>query len=99
MKTRPVETFTKAAAFVGMTRDRATIERTLEFSSMEELQRQEREHGFKGAQAPERPFFRKGKVGSWREELTESQVARIIQDHRDVMLRFGYLNKAGEPVC
>jgi len=98
MKDRPVETFTAAAALVGMSQDRARIERALEFSSMEELQRQEREHGFSDGLARERPFFRKGKVGSWREELTETQVARIIRDHRDVMQRFGYLTAAGQPV-
>ena len=37
-------------------------------------------------------------MGGWREELTETQAARIIRDHRDVMLRFGYLTEAGEPV-
>ncbi|HJT78597.1 MAG TPA: sulfotransferase domain-containing protein [Gemmataceae bacterium] len=99
MKTRPVETFTAAAAFVGMTQDRDKVERALRFSSIEELQRQERAEGFRGAAAPGRAFFRKGKVGSWREELTESQVARIIRDHRDVMRRFGYLTEAGEPAA
>jgi hypothetical protein len=98
MKARPVETFSGAAAFAGMTQDRAKIERALAFSSMEELQRQESEHGFTGALAPDRTFFRKGTVGSWREVLTDSQVARIIKAHREVMLRFGYLTEAGEPV-
>jgi hypothetical protein len=98
MKARPVETFTKAAAFAGLTQDAAQIARAQEFSSLEELQRQEREHGFREALDGSRVFFRKGKVGSWREELTPSQVGRIIRDHRDVMLRFGYLNSAGEPI-
>ncbi len=97
MKLRPVETFAAAAAFAGMTEDRAKIERALAFSSLEELQRQERAEGFRGALAPDRPFFRKGEVGSWREVLTDAQVARIIRGHREVMLRFGYLTETGEP--
>jgi aryl sulfotransferase len=96
MKARAVETFTTAAAFVGMTQDQARITRALESSSFEELQRQERANGFREA-GKEKSFFRKGKVGSWREELTASHVARIIKDHREVMLRFGYLTEAGEP--
>jgi hypothetical protein len=98
MKTKPIETFSEASAFVGLTTDRAKIERALEFSSLEELQRQEREKGFRGALVPDRPFFRKGKVGSWREVLTDRQITRIIDAHRQVMLRFGYLTEAGEPV-
>ena len=39
LKARPVETFTAAAAFMGMTQDPAKIKRALEFSSLEELQR------------------------------------------------------------
>ncbi len=97
MQARPVETFTAAAAFVGMTADRDKVIRALQFSSFDELQRQEREAGFQEFNKG-RLFFRRGKVGGWREELTPSQVARIIGDHREVMLRFGYLNEAGEPV-
>ena len=33
-----------------------------------------------------------------REALSQSQAARIIKDHTDVMWRFGYLTNAGEPV-
>ena len=98
MKAHPLETFTAAAGFVGMTQDRAKITKALQYSSIDELQRQERRHGFEETLAPGRAFFRKGKTGGWREELTESQVARIIEAHREVMLRFGYLTEAGEPV-
>ena len=38
-------------------------------------------------------FFRKVRIGAWREELTEDQVQRIVRDHREVMRRFGYLNE------
>jgi hypothetical protein len=98
LQARPIETFGAAAAFLGLTTDLAKLERALSFSSIDELQSQERKDGFQEAVEGERVFFRKGKVGAWREELTASQSARIIEDHRDVMFRFGYLNEAGEPV-
>jgi len=40
----------------------------------------------------------KGKIGSWHEELNESQSKRIIDHHRIVMQRFGYLSTNDEIV-
>jgi hypothetical protein len=98
MHAKPIETFAAAAVFAGLSADSEAIARAVGFSSFEEMQRQEQEEKFKECTAPDRPFFRKGKVGSWRTELTDAQAARIISDHADVMRRFGYLNEAGEPV-
>ena len=68
------------------------ILKALELSSFEELQRQEKEHGFKEKSPSSDMFFRKGEVGSWREELTQKQVKHVIQDHKEVMRRFNYLD-------
>jgi hypothetical protein len=35
-------------------------------------------------------FFRRGEVGSWRDELTAEQVRRIEGEHAAMMLRLGY---------
>ncbi|HIG66671.1 MAG TPA: hypothetical protein EYQ44_02400, partial [Porticoccaceae bacterium] len=37
-------------------------------------------------------FFRKGIVGDWQQTLTEEQIATIVNDHKEVMQRFGYLD-------
>ena len=42
-------------------------------------------------------FFRAGKLGSWRDQLTSDQVSRIISDHREVMEAPGYLDEQGAP--
>jgi hypothetical protein len=98
MHSNSIESFAAAAAFAGKTSDLQAVASAVAFSSFDELQRQEAAEGFVEQMAPGRRFFRKGKVGAWREVLTDEQAARIITDHRDVMVRFGYLNKAGEPV-
>jgi hypothetical protein len=36
-------------------------------------------------------FFRKGQVGEWKEVLTKDQVDQIVNEHAEVMNRFGYL--------
>jgi hypothetical protein len=35
-------------------------------------------------------FFRQGKAGVWREVLSPSQAASIVEEHETVMRRFGY---------
>lgn len=35
-------------------------------------------------------FFRKGQVGSWREEMSDELVATLCIAHAEVMDRFGY---------
>ncbi len=57
-----------------------------------ELQRQERERGFR--EAPPRVrggFFRRGTSGGWRDELTPEQAGRIERQHLPMMRRLGYL--------
>ena len=39
-----------------------------------------------------------GRAGGWRESLTGTHVARLIEDHGPVMQRFGYLDSEGRPV-
>ena len=35
-------------------------------------------------------FFRRGKAGSWQDELPAEVAAQLRQDHGEVMARFGY---------
>jgi hypothetical protein len=42
-------------------------------------------------------FFRKGRVGGWRERLSDRQVARLVDDHAVVMAELGYLDATGTP--
>lgn len=95
MKHNSVETFSKIVAFAELEHTTAEIEQALEFSSISRLQEQEKEKGFRERMGQAKQFFRKGKTGSWREELTEEQAQKIIEDHREVMEEFGYLDKDG----
>jgi aryl sulfotransferase len=98
MKRQPLETFTRAVRFAGLDHTREQIEKAIGFSSFDVLQRREEEEGFREKSPSSSPFFRKGRIGSWREELTERQAQRIVDHHRDVMRRFGYLDDKGEIV-
>ena len=93
MKSEPLETFEKAVRFAGLSHGKDEILKALELSSFEILQQQEKENDFRERSPAAERFFRKGEIGSWRKELTEEQAARIVDDHRDVMKRLGYLTR------
>ncbi len=82
--------------YLGLPADPARLRRAIRFSSFETLARQERERGFIEQSKSNEQFFRKGQVGDWRSALTEAQVERVIENHRDVMRDFGYLSKDGK---
>jgi aryl sulfotransferase len=90
MHERPLETFSALARFCGLPSDADNIERALRHSSFDRLRKQEHERGF--AERPEftSAFFREGKSNIWKDVLSESQVARIVSRHGEVMRRFGY---------
>jgi aryl sulfotransferase len=91
-------TFTNALRFCGMDLDPQRIEKAVRFSKFEEVQSQETEHGFGENLLGKDLFFRKGKVGAWREELGPEIALKIISAHADIMRRFGYLDQNGELV-
>ena len=93
MKAQPLETFCRAVRFAGLSYNEERIKKALDFSTFEVVQQQEEAEGFLEKSAVSNRFFRKGESGSWREELSRDQVARIVRDHGDVMRRFGYLNE------
>ncbi|MGQ0801878.1 MAG: sulfotransferase domain-containing protein [Pseudomarimonas sp.] len=93
MQATPLATFKTATEFADIACSDEEIARALAFSDIRELQQQESLHGFKEKKFAETSrFFRKGKVGSWRDELSTQQVNQVIANHRDVMQKFGYLD-------
>lgn len=98
MKLDSLNTFSSAVQFCGLEKNRSQIQEALALSDFTELQRQENEKGFKEKPMNSPAFFNKGKVGYWRDTLTPDQADAIIDKHRDVMNRFGYLDRHGIPV-
>ncbi|MBI5307724.1 MAG: sulfotransferase domain-containing protein, partial [Planctomycetes bacterium] len=68
-------TFKGVVRFCGLAGNDERIRKAVAFSDFSELQRQEREKGFRERTAfASGPFFRRGRVSSWREELTPDLV-------------------------
>ena len=96
MLAQPAAVFTEIVRFVGLAENTNQLEKAIAFSSFAQLQSQEAAHGFAEKQPTAPSFFRQGRIGSWREQLTAPQVQQIITDHRTVMQRFDYLTTGSE---
>jgi len=83
--------FSKALTFMGIAAAKEQIEAAIAASTFEQLQKKEQEKGFYEKNIKSPVFFRKGKAGNWKNELTESQIADITANHKAVMTRYNYL--------
>lgn len=99
MKAAPMETFSRAIGFLDLPVNQERIAKAIRFCEFNELKAQEVEKGFKDRPIQTQEFFRKGIVGDWKNVLSDAQARKIISDHRDLMLRFGYLNEQDNPLA
>jgi len=86
----PNGVLTDVLRFAGVDVDADRVAVAVEFSRFERLQAQEAEAGFGERVAVSASFFRKGRVGSWRESLTDELAEQVRSDHAEVRHRFGY---------
>ena len=96
MVQKPLKAFGQVVEFLQLPIRRDHLRRAIEFSSFRELAKQEDTEDF----VESRPdsdvkFFRAGRVGSWRDQLSEAQVRQLIDAHGETMRRMGYLDKHG----
>lgn len=89
---RPSELFGEIVQFVFEEKEESRLQRAISNSNFDTLRQQELESGFIDnlPNAPG-PFFRNGRAGTWREQLAQDHVDRVIQDHREVMERLNYI--------
>jgi hypothetical protein len=98
MLTNTFKVFSEAIKYIGMDYPDEIIQKAINHSSFSELQKQELSKGFKEKAPVADLFFRKGCNGTWREELSESCVKKLVTVHSEIMMKFGYLDKKGNPV-
>jgi hypothetical protein len=91
----PIATFTNVIRFCGLDDDPVRIAKAVDFSRFDRVQAQEAAHGYSGKSEGATSFFRRGVAGSWREELDDTLVTKLVADHAEVMRRFGYLTADG----
>jgi hypothetical protein len=88
---RGEETFAGLAGFLGLNPPPERLRRALDLASFGSLRQAEAEAGFADRTQHQTTFFRQGRAGGWRDELTADQARRIVDAHREQMDRFGYV--------
>jgi len=89
MQADPAGTLARALVFVGHPASEYEIRRAVTFAGFAQLKGQETAKGFREARA-NRPFFRRGEAGAWRDELSADQIMQIENEHAPMMRRLGY---------
>jgi hypothetical protein len=86
----PERIFTGLARHLQLSASPDQITKAISRSSFEQLREQERSDGFREKPNASSQFFREGRVDQWKDILSGAQVDRIVRDHREQMVRFGY---------
>jgi hypothetical protein len=82
--------FTRAVRFMKISVTEEQIDKAIAETKFEKLQQQEGKDGFAEKNKKSKLFFRKGVAGDWVNELTPLQIKTIINEHSEVMKRYGY---------
>jgi len=92
MQRQPDQEFGGVCRFLGWDAKADDIGRAIEATRFDRLAEQERLAGFvERLPKSNRPFFREGRMGGWRETLSPALTDRIVDRHGAVMRRLGYL--------
>jgi hypothetical protein len=92
---RPLAELRRFCAFAGLERDEATLARIVAGATFDNMRKKEVTSGWDNADWPKDQFFvRRGKVGSYRDEMPADVLEAFMAEARGVMGRVGY----GEPV-
>ena len=92
----PVKSFGKLMKFLGLPKDTPRLKRAIRHSSFQVVSQQETRSGFAEKSRAGHKFFRQGKVGSYRRVLSDDQIAKVIDNHGELMVEMGYLDKNGK---
>lgn len=91
----PQASFARVLEFLQLPKDRERLKRAIRHSSFRVLAEQERKSGFVERSRNADRFFRKGGIGTYRQELSDDLVAMLVERHRPMMTELGYLAADG----
>lgn len=90
MLAQPVESLARIVEYCGWSVELERLERTVAATRFERLQAAEASHGFNERPVRAAKFFREGRAGGWREQLTDMQRQRVEEATAVMRERLGY---------
>jgi hypothetical protein len=93
----PVKSFGRFMRYLGLPKNPERLKRAIRHSTFSEVERQEKEVGFRERAHQGQKFFRTGKTGGYENVLSEQQIGRIIDAHGDLLFEQKYISKDGRP--
>lgn len=87
----PCQAFVRVIQHIGLPVDQDRLEQAVRFSDFKALSNQENKTTFIENSENQERFFRSGKSGQWKTELTSKQADTICQNHSAIMKKHGYL--------
>ena len=91
MLANPHGVFAGLAGFMRTGADEAAVKRAVDMSAFDTVSRQEASEGFAERTPAQDRFFRAGRAEQWRDVLSEDQIGRIVETHREQMARDDYV--------
>ena len=96
MQQKPTEIFGSIITFLNLEYSEERLAKAIVFSDFKLLQQMEKEKGFAEKSQRSKNFFWKGKIGNYRDYLSEEQIQRIVEYNYETMKLFGYIDERGE---
>jgi len=90
----PMTWFSKIVDYIGLDYSKQAIEGAVAKTSFQNLREQEKQVKFKATPKVSR-FFRQGKAGGWRNELTKEQAGLILNCNYNTLLKYNYIDAGG----
>lgn len=89
-KKDPVNKFYSVLKAIGLKVSKKMVKEAVALVEFDKLKKMEDEGGFKEKNVKVKNFFRSGKAGGFRNELTINQVESMLDKHQQTMERLGY---------
>jgi hypothetical protein len=92
MHEKPIETFTAVVNHLRQSPTPEQIAEAVELSRFDNLKGQEEQYDFRERSPRADRFFAAGKIGGWREKLSDAEAGAIVEAHGPQMRKLGYID-------
>ncbi len=96
MLLKGLETFSKIVNYLELQSSSEMIEEAIRLTSFDTIQKIEDQTKFSEKPKKSELFFRSGKIGGWKNEITNDQAKHIIDCNFDTLLKYQYISPNGD---